>query len=98
MIKTRFLPAAEAGFLHEIAYDSEVLEGYGVRFQHAVKAATARAVSNPGSGTPAPGGTRKMRVKGFPFCVVYRPSAAEILVVALAPDRRRPGYWLAPIE
>jgi len=35
-----------------------------------------------------------MLVKGFPFSVVYRASEIELLVVAVAPHRRRPGYWL----
>jgi hypothetical protein len=32
-------------------------------------------------------------VKGFPFSVVYRASSAGLLVVAIAPHRRRPQYW-----
>ena len=33
MIDTRFLPAAEAEFLKEIGYYSNVREGLGIRFQ-----------------------------------------------------------------
>lgn len=38
-----------------------------------------------------------MRVKGFPFSVVYRPEEREFLVVAIAPHRKRPGYWASRI-
>jgi hypothetical protein len=34
-----------------------------------------------------------MGVKGFPFSVVYRASEAEVLVVAIAPHKKRPFYW-----
>jgi hypothetical protein len=36
-------------------------------------------------------------VKGFPFSIVYRVSDVELLVVAVAPHRQRPGYWLPRI-
>jgi hypothetical protein len=48
-------------------------------------------------GAPSHNGTRSVLVKGFPFSVIYRASEAELLVVAVAPHRRRPGYWLARI-
>ena len=83
MRRVRFLPAAEAELLHEVSYYSRARKGYGVRLNAAVKAAAARAVSNPEGGAPSPGETRKYRVKGFPFNVVYRAGVHEILVVAM---------------
>jgi hypothetical protein len=38
-----------------------------------------------------------MLVKGFPFSVVYRPSAEGVLVVAIAPHRKRPQYWASRV-
>jgi toxin ParE1/3/4 len=32
-------------------------------------------------------------VKGFPFSIVYRATDTELLVVAVSPHRKRPGYW-----
>lgn len=48
-------------------------------------------------GAPSPMGTRSVLVRGFPFGVVYRADEFELLVVAIAPHCRRPGYWLARI-
>jgi plasmid stabilization system protein ParE len=93
----RILPAAEAELLHEVEYYSSARAGTGVRFQAAVEAALERACRHPLGGAPSPKGTRSVLVKGFPFSIVYRPSNAELLVVAIAPHRRRPGYWLARI-
>ena len=94
MRKVRFLPAAEAELLHEVGYYSKARKGYGILFKAAVKAAAARAVRIPEGGVPTYAETRKYRVKGFPFNVVYRVSASEILVVAIAPDSKRPEYWV----
>jgi hypothetical protein len=37
--------------------------------------------------------TRSVLVKGFPFSIVYRATDTELLVVAVSPHRKRPGYW-----
>lgn len=93
MIKARFLPAAEAEFLKEVACYSIAREGLGVRFKQAVTVAVATAVANPSMGSPAVMGLHRRRVKGFPFDVVYRATGHELRVVAAAHHRRLPGYW-----
>lgn len=80
--------------LHETAYYSRARRGFGIKFKEAVREATDRAARAPDAGAPGLGGTRKFRVKGFPFNVFYRASAEEVLVIAVAPDSRSPGYWL----
>ncbi len=95
MIPVRFLPPAESELLHEIEYYSSARTGTGVRFQVAVEAAIERAARHPLGGAPLSNGTRSVLVKGFPFSVVYRANDQELLVVAIAPHRRRPGYWMA---
>lgn len=97
MIKPRFLPKAEAEFSKEVAYYSNAGPGLGIKFVHAVDAAVGMATAYPNGGSPAAHGTRKRRVKGFPFSVFYRPSATEILIIAIAHHRRKPGYWLGRV-
>ena len=46
-------------------------------------------------GTPAPRATRLLRIKRFAYALVYRVGADDLLVVAVAHDRRAPGYWQA---
>ena len=98
MIKVRFLPAAEIELLREVADYSKGRTGTGIRFQAAIQAAISRAVSHPLGGAPSFQETRSVLVKGFPFSVVYRPSKPELLVVAIAPHRKRPQYWASRIE
>lgn len=93
MTKVRFLPAAEIELLRETAYYSKARCGTGVRFNEVVRKAVLLAVHHPNGGAPSHGQTRTMLVKGFPFSLVYRASESELLVVALAPHRKRPYYW-----
>jgi hypothetical protein len=98
VIKVRFLPAAEIELLKEVTYYSKARTGTGVRFQAAIEAAVSRAATHPLGGAPSFKETRSVLVKGFPFSVVYRPSEQELLVVAIAPHRKRPQYWASRIE
>ena len=48
---------------------------------------------NPQLGAKWVLGTRRLVMRRFPFQVVYRLYPDHILIVALAHQRRRPGYW-----
>jgi plasmid stabilization system protein ParE len=98
VIKIRFLPAAEIELLKEVTYYSKARAGTGIRFQAAIEAAVSRAATHPLGGAPSFKETRSVLVKGFPFSVVYRPSRMELLVIAIAPHRKRPQYWASRIE
>jgi plasmid stabilization system protein ParE len=37
--------------------------------------------------------TRRALIKRFPYQVVYRIRSSEIVIVAVAHLKRRPGYW-----
>jgi toxin ParE1/3/4 len=89
----RFLPAAELELLREVAFYAEARDGTGLRFQAAVEAAVALVARHPAGGAPSFRETRSVLVKGFPFSVVDRASAQELLIVAVAHHRKAPGYW-----
>lgn len=38
-------------------------------------------------------GTRRMLLDRFPFSLYYRANENELVVVAVAHHKRRPGYW-----
>ena len=64
-----------------------------VALQVEVADALARIAAEPGLGTPGPEGTRILPMHRFPVSVVYRVQEAEIRVIAVAAQRRRPGHW-----
>lgn len=77
----------------EAVYYESKSTGLGARFASEVEAATRIAAEFPEMGAPFKHGTRRVFPKKFPFSVVYRIQADEIIVLAVAPDARQPGYW-----
>jgi toxin ParE1/3/4 len=41
----------------------------------------------------ADGGTRRILLDRFPFTIYYREKADTLNIVAVAHQKRRPGYW-----
>jgi toxin ParE1/3/4 len=98
VIKVSFLPAAEIELLKEVTYYSKGATGAGLRFQAAVEAAVSRVRTHPLGGAPSFKETRSVLVKGFPFSIVYRAWQDRLLVVAIAPHRKRPHYWASRVD
>ena len=72
--------------------------GLGLEFFDAVDAALTQIVRLPKAGAPVkqlPSDlpVRRAPVKRFPYHVIYLELNAEIRVLAVAHDRRKPGYW-----
>ena len=93
MTPVRFLEEAQDEFLAQILYYEEHQKGLGDRFRESVEAAIALAPAHPKLGSPWKLRTRRTFLRGFPFSVVYRIEAAEVVVFAVAHFRRRPSYW-----
>lgn len=91
----RLRSEAREELLREVRFYEDKRRGTGRRFREAVNAAFQLIQRFPSGGAPGPAGTRKTKVKGFPFTVVYRDDAEEVIVFAIAADRRQTGYWLA---
>lgn len=69
-------------------------EAAAERFIEAVRVAVRRIESEPESHPTEHKQTRRAAVKRFPYRLVFGVvSEAEILVLAVVHDRRRPGYW-----
>ncbi|MBL8539519.1 MAG: type II toxin-antitoxin system RelE/ParE family toxin [Betaproteobacteria bacterium] len=93
MKRARFLAAARQEHLAEIAYYAGIEPGLGMRFADAVEEATSRALAFPSAGSPFASGTRRVLLKDFPFSLIYRVESDGILIIAVAPHARKPGYW-----
>lgn len=70
--------------------------GLGAQFLDAVDSAFSRISAHPEIGTviSEAGHTRRVLVTAFPYQVVYYLTPDEIIIVAIAHLRRRPGYWM----
>ena len=94
MTKVRLIADARREFFSAVIYYEKARKGLGKRFRRAAEAAFLRAGERPLSGTPGVAGTRRLRLKGFPFAVIYLPSEDEIMVYAVAHFSREPEYWI----
>jgi plasmid stabilization system protein ParE len=63
------------------------------RFLREIEELLSTISETPEVGRPHIASTRRLVCRRFPFVIVYRPHGAEVLVVAVAHGRRRPGYW-----
>jgi hypothetical protein len=70
-------------------------EGLGHGFTHEVMAAAAKIGQLPEAWPRWPGTEfRVVRVKRFPYHLPYALRDDHAVVIAVAPDKRRRGYWL----
>ncbi len=93
MKPARFHPEAEVELAAEAAYYEERAAGLGERFIREIEAAVELARTYPEIGSPYRYGTRRVFARRFPFAVVYQELATELIVLAIAPFPRKPGYW-----
>jgi len=63
------------------------------RFWNRVKAAYQEILAAPQKWAADAEGIRSFRLKGFPYAIIYKVVAAEILVASVAHGKRRPRYW-----
>ena len=92
-MKVRLHPEARAELRDARRWYYERSPLSATAFAHAVDSAVSRIRQAPTRYPLAEHGTRKFVLQRFPFNIFYRPSDAEIVIVAVAHQKRRPGYW-----
>ena len=98
MRRIRYLEEAQAEFLHEIGYFTDVSPRLAKGFDEAVQRAESRAAEFPDMGMPYEFGTRRVLLpRKFKFSFVYLTFPSEVVVIALASFSRKPGYWRSRI-
>jgi len=80
---------------HEVDYYESISPGLGVELEDEVDAALEMIVSVPEVGAPWKHRTdrRVFVLSRFPFTLPYQIVRSEIVVLAFAHTRKRPGYW-----
>lgn len=93
MTRTRFLKPAEAEIDETIAYFDEQREGLGDRFEQDLSDTVGMLTEYPLTGKSLSKLVRKFPLHTFRYNVIYVLDGDEIVIVAVAHHRRRPGYW-----
>ena len=82
---------------HAEFYEREV-PGLGLRFLHHIECALALVKSQPLLGRKSDGPFRRLVLSEFPFSIIYVPEAERVWIIAVAHQRRRPGYWRTRLD
>jgi hypothetical protein len=91
--KVRYHPEARAEFLHEVEYLTAISARLAQHYDNAVRNAEEQAANSPESWPKYKHRTRRVIDRRFKFSLVYLHDKDEIHIVAVAPMKRKPGYW-----
>lgn len=94
----RFHAAAARELRQELERYDEQLSGLGDALIAEVEEVLHRISTFPELGAPYVDRTRRIVLRTFPFTLIYTAGAHELVVVAVAHQRRRPLYWLRRVE
>lgn len=90
-----FHPEARAEFMAAVAYYDEQASGLGAQFIDEVERTVQRLAAQPGLGisVSAANHLRRWTLRRFPYYLIYRSEGDALLILAVAHQRKRPGYW-----
>ena len=96
--KVRFEDEADAEYRLAGRWYEDRRPHLGIEFFDAVDAAIDRIVAMPQAAPLVPRiqpdlSVRRRAVTRFPYHVVYLETPTHIRILAIAHDRRKPGYW-----
>ncbi len=93
MKHVKFLPDAEEEMYEAAKYYQSQTSGLGVDYLSEVERAIASIAQSPMTWPKLEGELRRRLVRRFPYGILYYIDPDEIVVVAVAHLRRKPGYW-----
>lgn len=89
----RYLDEAEQELRDQIGYFDGISRAVAIRFVDEIERAVDEIREHPRIGAPLGRLLRRRVLTGFKYSVLYVDTEAEIVIVAIAPHRRRPRYW-----
>ena len=94
-MKRVIVPAALAE-LHDAAafYAARANVELGLAFLAEFERGVSAIMADPKVGAVFRGTRRRYLLRRFPYSIIYQVSAEELRVIAVAHQRRRPGYWV----
>lgn len=91
----RFIVPAALAELHDAAafYTASANLELGLAFLAEFEYGVKALLANPKVGAIFRGTRRRYLLRRFPYSIIYQVSAGELRIIAVAHQRRRPGYW-----
>jgi len=89
-----FHPAAEAEHLESVAYFESKRPGLGASYLDEFEGIISNICNAPHRyPIETQPDIRRIRMKKFPFTILFRKTSDDIQVLAVTHHRRRPQYW-----
>lgn len=88
-----FHPEAERELEDAVAYYDSINRELGDTFINEVERTIERIEKLPQGWPKLSNNTRRCRIVGFPYGIVYQVREQRIVVVAIMHLQRRPNYW-----
>lgn len=92
-MNVRYLASAREEAFAAADYYELQAAGLGAEFFRVLDGAIDLILASPGAGAEYELQTRRLVLPRFPYTVFYEIDGDELLIVAVAHQRRRPGYW-----
>jgi plasmid stabilization system protein ParE len=92
-MRIEFHPAALQELIDSARYYEAHLPGLGTDFKSEVGRTLDLLSENPDIGVVIEAPYRRLPLHRFPFSIIYRIRESTLRILAVAHQRRRPGYW-----
>ncbi len=92
-MRIEFHPAALREMIASARFYESRLPGLGMDFQSELKRSLEFLKENPDIGVVVKPPYRRLLLGRFPFSVIYRVEGSKLRILAIAHQRRLPGYW-----
>jgi toxin ParE1/3/4 len=93
VISVHFLPAAREEFLAAAGFYGGQSVGLGRDFIAEAERNLMLLAAHPEIGASWRYQTRRLPMQRFPYSIIYQLHADQLLIVPVAHQSRRPGYW-----
>ncbi len=97
-MRVRFLDTARSELNETIEYYDAQAANLGQDFADEVRQATIRIARFPTAWQVSSQRTRRCLLERFPYALIYAVRDEEILIVAVAHQHRKPGYWKSRLK
>lgn len=96
-IRIRYLKAALQDWVDSYAYYFDIEVDIAEKFEQEVKNGIKLIKQYPDSGAPLSGGLKRLGLQSYPISIIYKrveeKDPQEILIVSIAHQKRKPGFW-----
>ena len=92
-MKIRYFQSARREMLRDARWYRDRRQGLDDEFLVEIEAVIRLIKTFPEAGSIVETVYRRLIVKRFPYNIIYRVTATEIVIVAVAHQKKRPDYW-----